>query len=104
MRITLVGKMGLDGKICSKSALILKKLQDSGLLSQIDRIILADDRDRFLLRPNRNRNNEGFALATQYQVENLPFFIITYHDGTTKAYTTYAQLVNEFFRQKTLNI
>ncbi|BAU65988.1 hypothetical protein STA3757_33880 [Stanieria sp. NIES-3757] len=94
MRITLVAKIGLDGKICPKSAFILKKLQNSGLLAQIDRIIFADERDI---------HSEGFALATQYQVENIPFFLIIYQDGTTKTYTTYSQLVNEFLSQKTLN-
>ncbi|AFZ36613.1 hypothetical protein Sta7437_3101 [Stanieria cyanosphaera PCC 7437] len=94
MRITLVAKIDLDGKICPKSAFVLEKLQNSGLLAQIDCIIFADKRDRF---------SEGFALATQYQVAKIPFFLITYQDGITKTYTTYSQLVNEFLIQKTLN-
>ncbi len=91
MHITIIKKITLDGKDCPKSAKVLKELKESGLIDQIDEIIVADEREP---------SSEGFALASKYNVEAAPFFIVTDDNGSTRIYKAYHKFLKEIFNQE----
>jgi len=92
MTITLVKKILKDGSPCAKCADVLQKLKESGHMSRIDDILVADERDS---------NSPGMQLARQYQVDRAPFFLVDHEDGQDPViYTVYLKFVREVLEQK----
>ncbi|MDJ0735070.1 MAG: hypothetical protein QNJ47_13560 [Nostocaceae cyanobacterium] len=89
MHIQLVKKIKLDGNPCRKSAKVLNNLQELDLLEKIDEIIAADQ---------RQPSSEGFTLASQYEVESAPFFIVQNDKGLTRVYTAYHRFMKDIFQ------
>lgn len=92
MKITLVKKILADGSPCKKCGDVLNKLESSGQISSIDSIVIADERDP---------QSEGMLLATKYDVDRAPFFIVEREGGDTVIYTVYMKFVKEVLDQKT---
>lgn len=89
MNITLVTKVKLDGHPCRKSAKVLNHLKKLDLLSKIDTIIAADE---------RNLSSDGFYLAFKHQIDAAPFFILQ-QDDSTYIYTSYCTFLKNVFNQ-----
>lgn len=92
MKITLVKKILADGSPCKKCADVLDKLETSGQITQIDSILVADERDP---------SSEGMILAKELNVDRAPFFIVEKTDSTPEVYTVYMKFVKEVLNQKT---
>lgn len=86
--ITLVQKIKLNGELCAKSAKVITDLTARGLRDNIDRLITADERDPA---------SAGYILATKYQIDTAPFFIVTTDDHKTHAYPIYSQFLRNVF-------
>lgn len=91
MKITLVKKIKADGSPCRKCGNVLDKLEQSGLIKQIDQVVVADERDP---------SSEGMVLASKHNVEAAPFFIVENDDGSTHLYTVYSRFLKEVLDQK----
>ncbi len=92
MLITLVKKIKADGSPCRKCAEVEQRLQESGFSDKIDRVVIADERDK---------ESEGMLLARQHQVELAPFFIVEDEQGNTQIYTVYFRFLKEVLNSKT---
>jgi len=93
MRITFVKKILHDGQPCPKCADVEARLVDSGRISRIDRVVVADERDP---------ESEGMRLAVRHEVARAPFFIVEDPDdegSSTTVYTVYLRFVREVFGQ-----
>ncbi|MBE9126300.1 MULTISPECIES: hypothetical protein [unclassified Coleofasciculus] len=90
MKITMVKKIKADGNPCCKSANVLGKLEKSGLIEHIDRVVAADEREPF---------SDGLALALKHAVDAAPFFIVENDDGSSRVYTAYFRFLQEVFDQ-----
>lgn len=86
MHITLVKKILADGSPCSKCADIVERLESSGNMRFINRIVVADQRDE---------SSEGMQIARRFQVERAPFFVVDKDSGETVIYTVYLKMVKE---------
>lgn len=86
LKITMVKKVMVDGSPCKKCGDVSKRLEESGYLAQIDRIVIADA---------ANPESEGMQLATQYNVDKAPFFIVEKSGEAPQIYTIYFKLVKE---------
>jgi hypothetical protein len=67
--VTFVKKIKTDGQPCKKCAEVEERLQSAGLMSRIDRVVIADERDD---------QSEGMKLAAEHAVEAAPFFLFYY--------------------------
>lgn len=67
MHITFVKKILASGELCKKCREVNDRLESEGLISRINHIAIADERDS---------NSEGTRLAQQYQVSRAPFFVV----------------------------
>jgi hypothetical protein len=92
MQITMVKKIKADGSPCRKCAEIEQRLQESGLVQRINRIVIADERDPA---------SEGMQLAEQYQVERAPFFIVMTEDKPAVVYTVFLKFLKEVLETET---
>ncbi len=86
LTITMVKKVMADGSPCKKCGDVTQRLEDSGLIQRIDRIVIADAADP---------QSEGMQLAAQYAVDKAPFFIVERAGEAPKIYTIYFKLVKE---------
>ncbi len=86
MNITVVKKVKANGNLCRKSAEVWEKLTEARLLSQIDRVIFAQE---------NQPSSQGMSLAIQYQVRAAPFFIVEQENGSTQIYTAYSRFCKE---------
>ena len=86
MHITFVKKVKADGEPCRKCAEVEKRLNDAGLMSRIDAVVIADERDS---------QSAGMILAANHQVAVAPFFLVREEDGTERIYTVYFQFLKE---------
>lgn len=77
----------MNGSHCRKSAEVLDQLKKLDLLSKIDTIIAADE---------RNPSSSGFYLARQHQIETAPFFILQQNDSTCVYTSSYSFLRDVF--------
>ncbi len=91
MNITAVKKIKVDGSPCRKCVDVFDKLEQSGAIKQIDRVVIADERDP---------SSEGMVLASKHNVEAAPFFIVENDDGSTRIYTVYSRFLKEVLDQK----
>lgn len=92
MKITLVKKILADGSPCAKCADVLEKLETSGQINAIDRIVVADERDPA---------SEGMQLAAQHTVNRAPFFIVEKDGDAPLIYTVYLKFVRDILSQET---
>lgn len=92
MKITLVKKILADGSPCKKCGDVLNKLEQSGQMSRIDQVLVADERDE---------TSEGMVLANTLNVDRAPFFIVEEEGKETVVYTVYMKFVKEVLDQKT---
>jgi len=92
MHIIMVKKILADGSVCRKCAEVESRLIEANLLSNIDSIIIADEREQ---------NSEGMLLASKHQVELAPFFIVRDEHGNEKIYTVYFKFVKEVLNART---
>ncbi len=86
MKVTFVKKILADGSPCKKCADVITKLETSGQMQYIDKVIIADERDK---------NSEGMQLAAKYDVKRAPFFIVERQGQTPEVYTIYFKFVKE---------
>ena len=86
MKVTFVKKILADGSPCKKCADVITKLETSDQMQYIDKVIIADERDK---------NSEGMQLAAKYDVKRAPFFIVERQGQTPEVYTIYFKFVKE---------
>lgn len=79
MHITFVKKILSSGELCKKCREVSERLDSENLISSINHIAIADERDT---------SSEGVRLAKLHNVERAPFFIVEY-DGETKVFDIY---------------
>ncbi len=91
MNITFVKKILADGSPCPKCADVEKKLQQSGQINHIDKIVIADERDP---------DSAGMQLARELQVTRAPFFVVE-KDDRVDVFTVYFKFVNQVLGSKT---
>ena len=91
MQITFVKKIKVDGEPCRKCAEVEKRLNDAGMMSRIDEVVIADERDP---------ESAGMALAAKHQVAVAPFFVVSEDDGTERVYTVYFQFLKEVLQNR----
>lgn len=92
MKITLVKKILSDGSPCKKCADVLEKLENSGNMSKIDEVLIADERDP---------ESPGMKLAKHHDVDRAPFFVVEREDGNVQIYTVYLKFSKEVLDQST---
>ena len=87
MYITFVKKILASGEPCAKCADVERRLEASGQLARIDRIVVADERDPA---------SEGMQLASRHGVAVAPFFLVE-RNGRTTVHTVYLRFAREVF-------
>ncbi len=92
MRITFVKKINLDGSFCKKCADVQQKMDAAGQNDMIDEVLIADERDP---------SSPGVELASLYNVERAPFFLVEREGEAPEIYTVYFKFVKEVLNQKT---
>lgn len=92
MKITFVKKINLDGSFCKKCADVQQKMDDAGQNKMIDEVLIADERDP---------SSPGMELASLFQVERAPFFLVEREGEAPVIYTVYFKFVKEVLNQKT---
>ena len=92
MKITLVKKILADGSPCKKCIDVLDKLETSGLMTRIDSVAIADE---------RNPNSAGMEIAKRFNVDRAPFFVVEKEAQAPVIYTVYLKFVKEVLEQKT---
>ncbi len=85
MHITFVKKVLASGAPCAKCREVEARLERTGLLSRIDRIVVADERDE---------SSEGMRIARRHGVDLAPFFVVE-NATKTDVYTVYLKFVRE---------
>lgn len=91
MTITLIKKIRENGQLCAKSARVLNELEELGLMSHIDQVVTADEREP---------SSEGYTLAAVHNISAAPFFIVDADDGSTQIYTAYHRFMKEVFNRQ----
>ena len=87
MRVTFVKKILANGAPCPKCGDVERRLRESGLMSRIDHVAVADEREP---------DSEGMQLARRHGVDVAPFFLVD-EDGATVVHTIYFKFVREVF-------
>ena len=67
MTITFVKKILADGAPCRKCGEVECRLNETGAMARIDRVVIADERDPA---------SEGMAIAERLSVKQAPFFVV----------------------------
>tara|TARA_B110000503_G_C6914976_1_gene316267 strand:- start:250 stop:585 length:336 start_codon:yes stop_codon:yes gene_type:complete len=93
MKITLVKKIKLDGSLCKKCEEVQQKLDATGQISLIDEVLIADERDPL---------SPGMKIASLFNVERAPFFLVEREGEAPEIHTIYFKFVKEVLNQKTL--
>lgn len=78
--ITFVKKILVNGELCKKCQEVSERLEAEGLLSSINHIAIADE---------RNADSEGVRLAKAHAVERAPFFLVENGAGDITVYDIY---------------
>ncbi|MFT7300330.1 MAG: hypothetical protein ACI89Z_000786 [Porticoccus sp.] len=93
MKITLVKKIKLDGSLCKKCEEVQQKLEATGQISLIDQVLIADERDHL---------SPGMEIASLFNVERAPFFLVEREGEAPEIHTIYFKFVKEVLNQKIL--
>ena len=88
MKIIFVKKMLADGSTCKKCIEVQQKMEAANQMRFITDIAVADE---------KNPESAGMELATQYNINRAPFFIVEKESGEIEVYTIYFKLVKEVF-------
>ena len=91
MKITFVKKINLDGSFCKKCDEVQQKMDAAGQNEMIDEVLIADERDP---------SSPGMELASLFQVERAPFFLVEREGEAPVIYTVYFKFVKEVLNQK----
>ncbi len=91
MKITFVKKILASGEPCLKCADVQQRLEASGQMERINRVVIADERDP---------ESEGMRLARQHEVTRAPFFVVE-DNGGTRVYTVYFKFAREILGKST---
>ena len=94
MHITFVKKILANGEPCAKCADVERRLESSGEMASIDRVVVPDERDP---------HSEGMTLAAQHGVQVAPFFIVSDGERTT-VYTIYLRFSKEIFGREAKSV
>jgi phosphoadenosine phosphosulfate reductase len=86
MRVTMVKKRLLNGEPCKKCLDAEALLQTRGLWSRIDEVVWAIEGEP---------ESPGMKLASHYQVELAPFFVVQQDSGEVRVYTSTLQFIKE---------
>ena len=86
MRVTMVKKRLLNGEPCKKCLDAETLLQNRGFWSRIDEVVWAIEGEP---------ESAGMKLASQYQVELAPFFVVQPDSGEARVYTSTLQFIKE---------
>ena len=78
--ITLVKKILADGRICVRCCEVLDQLRHDDLLHRINHQVLVDDNDA---------DSIGSRLAQQFEVKQVPFFLVDDALGETHVFQDY---------------
>ena len=92
MKITFVKKINLDGSFCKKCDEVQQKMNAAGQNELIDEVLIADERDPA---------SPGMELASLYNVERAPFFLVERDGEAPEIHTVYFKFVKEVLNQKT---
>ncbi|MDX2464053.1 MAG: hypothetical protein QNK31_06050 [Porticoccus sp.] len=92
MKITFVKKINLDGSFCKKCDEVQQKMNAAGQNELIDEVLIADERDP---------SSPGMELASLYNVERAPFFLVERDGEAPQIHTVYFKFVKEVLNQKT---
>lgn len=92
MRIIMVKKIKADGSPCRKCAEVELRLREGGHLGRIHRIVIADENDP---------DSEGMQLATRYQIERAPFFVVEEPSREPRVYTVFMRFLKEVLQAET---
>lgn len=92
MKITFVKKINLDGSFCKKCTEVQQKMDASGQNNLIDEVLIADERDPL---------SPGMKLASIYNVDRAPFFLVEREGQEPLIYTVYFKFVKEILNQQT---
>ncbi|WP_461521802.1 hypothetical protein [Porticoccus sp.] len=92
MRITLVKKIKLNGSLCKKCDEVQQTMEQAGQMALIDEVLIADERDPA---------SPGMELASLYQVERAPFFLVEREGQAPEIHTVYFKFVKDVLNQKT---
>ncbi len=92
MKITLVKKILRDGSPCKKCGDVLQKLEESGHMSRIDEVLVADERDP---------QSPGIEIAARHGVNRAPFFVVEADGKEPVIYTVYFKFVKEVLEKDT---
>ena len=92
MKITLVKKIKQDGSLCKKCEEVQQKMEAAGQMAFIDEVLIADERDP---------SSPGMELASLYQMERAPFFVVERDGQPAEIHTVYFKFVKEVLNQKT---
>ena len=84
-RITFVKKVLADGSPCGKCRDVETRLASGNHFANIDRIIVADERDP---------DSAGMRLAASLKVDKAPFFVVETDDKTV-VYTVFLKFLKE---------
>ena len=88
MKIIFVKKILADGSACKKCIEVQQKMEAANQMRFITDIAVADE---------KNPESAGMELATQYNINRAPFFIVEKESGEIEVYTIYFKLVKEVF-------
>ena len=91
MHITFVKKILASGEPCAKCADVEARLNDSGHMPRIDKVVIADERDPA---------SEGMQLAAAHAVTRAPFFIVEDGESPPAVYTVYFKFAKEVLGRK----
>ena len=86
MKITMVKKILADGSPCQKCSQVMEKLESSGHIKSIDRIIEAREDDP---------GSEGMQLSMLLGVDKAPFFVVDRDGEAPEVFTIYFKLVKD---------
>jgi hypothetical protein len=92
MKITFVKKINLDGSFCKKCEEVQQKMDAAGQNEFIDEVLIADERDP---------SSAGMELASLYNVERAPFFLVERDGEAPEIHTVYFKFVKEVLNQNT---
>jgi len=87
--ITFVKKVRTDGSFCGKCVDVENRLIESGNMSLIDRVVIADESDP---------ESEGMRLAATHSVSSAPFFIVE-REQQTQIYTVYFKFIRDIAKE-----
>ena len=78
--IIFVKKVLADGSLCKKCQEVSERLDSEGLLTHINHIVIADERDA---------DSAGMQLAKKHSVNRAPFFLVEDEAGSLQVFDIY---------------